>query len=145
MKRFLLLVFLLGPTPLMAAIPMARFARVIDSRTIVVERIDATEVVHMTNVNVPAEDERAARQYIEDKLAGAFVYVENGEVYRSPDALFINRELAYRAYADRSVKMRVLGEIDPGPRAQTLRATPVPEPTPVPKPKMVRRQTKRKP
>ncbi len=113
---------------------MARFARVIDSRTIVVERFGAAEVVHLTNVNVPAGDEQAARAYIQEMLAGTYVYVENGNVYRSPDALFINRELAFGAYGAPTLKMRVLGEINPGPRAPAKRATPVREPMQVPKP-----------
>ena len=123
---------------------MARFARVIDSRTIVVERIDASEVVHLTNVDVPAEDEQAARAYLEEKLTGTFVYVENGKVYRSPDALFINRELAFGAYAAPSLKMRFLGEINPGPRAQAPRAMPVREPMQVPRPKAPAHHASRK-
>jgi hypothetical protein len=117
---------------MMAAVPMARFSKVIDSRTIVVERIDGTEVVHLTNVAIPAEDEQAARDYLTEKLTGSYVYVENGNVYRSPDALFINRELAYGAYASSSLKMRVFGEINPGthpPKAPSVR-----EPMQVPKP-----------
>jgi hypothetical protein len=111
---------------------MARFARVIDSHTIVVERIDATEVVHLTNVEIPAEDEQAARAYLQQTLAGTYVYVENGKVYRSPDALFINRELAFGAYAAPTLKMRVFGEVNPGPRAQAPRAQPAQVPkTPV--------------
>jgi hypothetical protein len=113
----------------MAAVPMARFSKVIDSRTIVVERIGGTEIVHLTNVAIPAEDEQAARDYLTERLTGSYVYVENGNVYRSPDALFINRELAYGAYASSSVKMRVFGEVNPGPRAQKS-ATPVPKPKP---------------
>src|SRR6266850_6245655 len=119
MKRFILCVSIFVSTHLMAAVPMARFARVIDSKTIVVERIDATEVVHLTNVDVPAEDEQAAREYLQTTLAGTFVYVENGKVYRSPDALFINRELAYGAYAMPGLKMFYLGQVNPGPHAQT--------------------------
>ncbi|HEX7677484.1 MAG TPA: hypothetical protein VF713_05125 [Thermoanaerobaculia bacterium] len=134
MKRFLLCVSLAVSTNLMAAVPMARFARVIDSRTIVVQRIDATEVVHLANVNVPAEDEQAARAYLQETLAGMYVYVENGNVYRSPDALFINRELAFGAYSAPTLKMRVLGEINPGPRPQTKQAVPIREPMQVPKP-----------
>jgi len=133
MKRFILCVFFVLATPVMAAVPMAKFVKVIDSRTIVVERIDGTEVVHLTNVDVPADDEQAAREYLEQKLTGTFVYVENGKVYRSPDALFINRELAYGAYGAPSLKMRVLGEINPGPRGQAApRATPVKPPMQVP-------------
>jgi hypothetical protein len=118
---------------MLAAVPMARFSKVIDSRTIVVEHIDGTEVVHLTNVAIPAEDEQAARDYLSEKLAGSYVYIENGNVYRSPDALFINRELAYGAYASSSVKMRVFGEINPGPRPQKS-AAPVRPPMYVPRP-----------
>ena len=118
---------------MMAANPMARFSKVIDSRTIVVERIDGTEVVHLTNVNIPAEDEQAVRDYLTEKLTGSYVYVENGNVYRSPDALFINRELAYGAYAASSLKMRVFGEINPGPRPQKS-AAPVRAPMQVRRP-----------
>src|SRR5437588_2636270 len=133
MKRFILCVSLIVfSQSLMAAVPMARFSKVIDSRTIVVERIGGTEVVHLTNVAVPAEDEQAARDYLTEKLTGSYVYVENGNVYRSPDALFINRELAYGAYAA-STKMRVFGEVNPGRRAQKSPA-PVRAPVQIPRP-----------
>lgn len=119
----------------MAAVPMSKFVKVIDSRTIVVARIDAIEVIHLTNVDVPAEDEQAARDYIEEKLTGSFVYAENGKVYRSPDALYINRELAFGAYGAPSLKMHVLGEINPGPRGQAAPRVPqVREPMQVPGP-----------
>ena len=78
-------------------------------------------------------DEQAARDYLFEKLTGSYVYVENGNVYRSPDALFINRELAYGAYASSSLKMRVFGEVNPGPRPQKSPA-PVRAPMQVPKP-----------
>jgi hypothetical protein len=144
MKRFILCVFFLVSTQTVnAAIPMSRFSKVIDSRTIVVERIDATEVVHLTNVEVPAEDEQAAREYLQEKLTGAYVYVENGNVYRSPDALFINRELSYGAYGAPSLKMRVLGEINPGPKPQA-KAAAVREPMQVPRPRTVRHQVRRR-
>jgi hypothetical protein len=134
MKRFILCVSLVVfSQSVMAAVPMARFSKVIDSRTIVVERVDGTEVVHLSNVAIPAEDEQAARDYLEEKLTGSYLYVENGNVYRSPDALFINRELAYGAYASSSLKMRVFGEINPGPRPQKS-ATPVRPPMYVPRP-----------
>jgi hypothetical protein len=123
---------------MMAAIPMARFSRVIDSRTIVVERIDGPEVVHLTSVSVPAEDEQAARDYLTEKLTGSYVYVENGNVYRSPDALFINRELSYGAYGSSSLKMRVFGEINPGTHAPKTPA--VREPMQVPRPHHTRRK-----
>jgi hypothetical protein len=127
MKRFILCVSLVASTQAaMAAIPMARFIRVTDSRTIVVAHLNGPEeIVHLSNVDVPAEDEMAARAFIQDSLARTFVYVEDGKVYRSPDALFINRELAYGAYASPGVKMYYLGYINPGPHAQSApRATP---------------------
>src|SRR5437660_5584604 len=134
MKRFILCVSLVVVSPsLMAAVPMARFSKVIDSRTIVVERIGGTEVVHLANVDVPAQDEQTVRDYLTEKLKGSYVYIENGDVYRSPDALFINRELAYGAYLSSSTKMRVFGEINPGPRSQKS-AAPVRAPVQVPKP-----------
>jgi hypothetical protein len=117
---------------------MAKFSKVIDSKTIVVERIDGNEVVHLTNVDIPAEDEQAARDYLQQTLMGTYVYVENGKVYRSPDALFINRELAFGAYFSPTVKMHYFGDINPGLRAQSPRATsatPVSEPMQVPRPK----------
>ncbi len=118
---------------MMAAVPMARFVKVIDSRTIVVEHVNVEEVVHLTYVEVPPEDEQAARTYLTEKLTGTFVYVENGKVYRSPDALFINRELAFGAYTAPSLKMHVFGVINPGPRPQTLPAALVRAPLPAPK------------
>lgn len=132
---------------MMAAVPMARFVKVIDSRTIVVDHAGASEVVHLTSVDVPAEDEQAARDYLAEKLTGTFVYVENGNVYRSPDALFINRELAFGAYAAPSLKMQVFGQLSPGPRPQaTQHAAPVrqiaqqkPRPRPATRPASRRR------
>jgi hypothetical protein len=140
MKRFFLCVSLVVfSQSLMAAVPMVRFSKVIDSRTIVVERDGGTKVVHLANVAIPAADEQAARDYLTDKLTGSYLYVENGNVYRSPDALFINRELAYGAYASSSVKMRVFGELYSGPRPQQP-AAPVRAPTQVPKPARTRRK-----
>src|SRR3954451_5880017 len=134
MKRFILCVSLVVfSQSLMAAVPMARFSKVIDSRTIVVERIGGSEIVHLTNVAIPAEDEQAARDYLAEKLTGSYVYVEDGNVYRSPDALFINRELAYGAYLSSSTKMRVFGESNPGPRPQKS-AAPARAPMTPPKP-----------
>lgn len=120
----------------MAAVPMARFEKVIDSRTIVVDRAGTSEVVRLTNVDVPAEDEQAARAYLAEKLTGTFVYVENGNVYRSPDALFINRELTFGAYSAPSLKMQVFGQVNPGPRSQAApRAAPARKPAPAPRPR----------
>jgi len=123
MKRLILCVslavYVVFTPSVTAAVPMARFVRVTDSRTIVIAHVGGPEeVVHLANVEIPAADEVAARAFIQQSLAGTFVYVEQGNVYRSPDALFINRELAYRAYATPGLKMFYLGEVNPAPNAQ---------------------------
>jgi hypothetical protein len=134
MKRLILCVslavYVVFTPSVTAAVPMARFVRVTDSRTIVVAHVGGPEeVVHLANVDIPAADESAARAFIQQSLAGTFVYIEGGNVYRSPDALFINRELAYRAYATPGLKMFYLGEVNPGPHAQTVpRTTPAKTP-----------------
>jgi hypothetical protein len=121
---------------MMAAVPMARFVNVIDSRTIVVDHAGTSEVVRLTNVDVPTDDEQAARAYLAEKLTGTFVYVENGNVYRSPDALFINRELAFGAYSAQSVKVQVFGQLSPGSRSHAApRPTPARKPAPMPRPR----------
>jgi hypothetical protein len=110
--------------------------RVTDSRTIVVAHLGGPEQnVHLSNVEIPAQDEMAAREFIQETLAGTFVYVEDGKVYRSPDALFLNRELAYGAYASSTLKMHYLGEVNPGPHAAqpTARAEPVHSPVRAPR------------
>jgi len=120
---------------------MARFARVIDSRTIVVERIDAAEVVHLTNVNVPAEDEQAAR-CLHPGDAGRHVRLTSRTATsnRSPDALlFINANWpsAPTARPPQDARPR---RNQSRPRAPAKRATPVREPMQVPKPHRVRRK-----
>lgn len=116
-KRFLLFVSLLAAAPAVhAASRMAQFVSAPDGHTIVVRRDGIDERVQLANVFLAPEDEPAAREFLERRLGGKWVYVEEGNVYRSPDALFINRELAYRAFAAPQLQMRVFGEIDPGPK-----------------------------
>lgn len=116
-KRFLLVVSLLAAAPAVhAASRMAQFVSAPDGHTIIVRRDGVDERVPLVNVFLAAEDEPAAREFLERRLAGKWVYVEDGNVYRSPDALFINRELAYRAYTAPQLQMRVFGEVNPGPR-----------------------------
>jgi hypothetical protein len=45
------------------------------------------------------------------------VYAEDGDVYRSPDGLYVNGELQRHAWRS-SPGMRYLGVADPGPRAR---------------------------
>lgn len=114
MKRIVSLVCLLIPTAVLAAIPMKRVVGVIDSHTIVVESNGRQPVV-LKDVQIPAAEESAAIEHLHRLLDGAWVYVEEGGVYRSPDGLYVNGELQRHAW--RSVpNMRYLGVANPGPR-----------------------------
>ncbi len=122
MKRVFYLVCLLIANDSLAAVPMTRVIGVIDSHTIAI----AGSKVVLRGVDIPASEEIAATQYLRGLLTGAWVYVEDGDVYRSPDALYVNGEMQRHAW--RTVPgMRYLGESYPGsrPRAQTaLRVKP---------------------
>ncbi len=92
------------------AIPMTRVTRVVDSHTIVANNA----AVVLRGVDIGAADEEAAAQYLHRLLDGAWVYVEDGNVYRSPDGLYINGELQRHAWRT-AANMRYLGEVSPGP------------------------------
>lgn len=113
MKNLVLCVsFLVLATSSPAA--MVRVAAVTDSHTIV---LDGGKSVALRGVVVPAEEETMARDYLARLVVGWWVMVEsNGDVYRSPDALFINGEVARRAYLSPIVKAVFLGELYDGPR-----------------------------
>ena len=118
-----LLVFSLLALPLSGA-PMRRVARVLDSRTIVV---DGGTTVTLRGVDIPPADEAMAADYLRSLLGNAWVLVEDGDVYRSPDALYVNGQLITHAYR-RDARMTYLGEAMPGPRAKS--AAPAPRPAP---------------
>jgi hypothetical protein len=101
---------------------MSRVVAVIDSRTIVVEADGARSTVALKGVAVPAEEETAAADFLRRLVSGSWVLVEQGDVYRSPDALYVNAEmirLAWRTPAN----MRYLGQCDPPPRRTPGAAT----------------------
>jgi len=99
MKRVLyLVVFFLVPSRILAAVPMARVLNVVNSRTIRVQVAGQQSMVALTGVEISAEEEGAATEYMHRLLDGTWVYVENGSVYRSPDGLYINGELQRRAW-----------------------------------------------
>ena len=80
---------------------MVRVAGVIDGRTITIEREGARADVRLAGVSIT--DELRARELLRWTIGSAWVMLEtssNGEVlvYRSPDAMFINRELVLRGY-----------------------------------------------
>jgi hypothetical protein len=124
MKRlFAILVFCLFALPIDGG-TMVRVGRVIDSRTIV---LDGGATVTLRGVEIPPDDEALAADYLRSILGNGWVLVENGDVYRSPDALYVNGQLITRAYR-RSARMTYLGESMPSPRARTL--APAPRATP---------------
>lgn len=81
---------------------MARVIGIHDERTLVVERGGVRG--HVTLAGVSITDAPSARALLQWTLAASWVMVEEQRdggafVYRSPDALFINRELVLRGFA----------------------------------------------
>ena len=99
---------------------MVRVARVIDSRTIMV---DGGATVTLRGVDIPPADEAMAADYLRSLLGNCWVLVENGDVYRSPDGLYINGQLITHAYRG-AARMTYLGESMPAPRAHTAALSP---------------------
>ena len=96
-----------------ASAGMVRFVRAVDGQTIVVDRNGTQVVVTLTGVSVEPEDQIAARAFLEHELSGKWLLVENGNVYRSPDTLFVNAAMQQRGYIDPGrPRERYLGEAD---------------------------------
>jgi hypothetical protein len=98
---------------LSASATMSRVVAVIDSRTIVVEVDRARSSVVLDGFVVAADEEMAAVDFLRRLVGGAWVLVEHGDVYRSPDGLYVNGEMNRRAWRA-SPNMRYLGQVDPG-------------------------------
>ena len=113
------------------AAPMARVVAITDSRTIVVNTNGIRTLIAMSGVTVPADEEVEAAEFLRRTCLNAWVYVENGDVYRSPDGLYINEELSRRAWRT-SPGMKYLGDLDLGSRAKNQpvgnKASAAPEP-----------------
>ena len=77
---------------------MSRVIEVRDSRTIVVQEGGLPVVVVLRGVTVPDTDELVALKYLRQTLDTRWVFVENGDVYRSPDGLFVNDAMKRRAW-----------------------------------------------
>lgn len=88
---------------------MVRVVSVADARTIVVEDHGAQTKVTLAGIEIT--DARNAKMLLEWTLASSFVMLEAREggalVYRSPDALLINRELVLRGFA-RATRAEIL-------------------------------------
>lgn len=139
MKRFFaILVFSLFALPI-SGTPMARVGRVIDSRTIV---LDGGATVTLRGVDIPPADEALAADYLRALLGNSWVLVEDGDVYRSPDALYVNGQLITHAYRH-AARMTYLGESMPGSRAHAT--APAPRATPSARKAPPRRAQRRAP
>jgi hypothetical protein len=104
---------------------MLRVAGIQDARTILVERGPSRMPVVLSGIAIT--DEKGAKALLEWVLASSWVLVEEGTaaghlVYRSPDALFVNRELVVRGFAratspdiepEQHVTVTYLGEYNP--------------------------------
>ena len=98
---------------LSAPATMSRVVTVIDSRTIVVEVDRVRSSVVLNGIAVAADEETTAAEFLRRLVGGAWVLVEHGDVYRSPDGLYVNGEMNRRAWRT-PANMRYLGEFDPG-------------------------------
>ena len=92
---------------------MSRVVAVTDSRTIVVETDGARSTVVLKGVVIAAEEETAAADFLRRLVGNSWVLVEQGDIYRSPDALYVNAEMIRRAWRT-PANMRYLGESGPG-------------------------------
>ncbi len=118
---------------------MVRVLAVEDGRTIAIDRNGTRESIRLAGVAVT--DELHARELLRWTLGTSWVMLEAAgdgtfRVYRSPDALFVNRELVLRGYAratlpgigpENAVTGRYLGEVNPGGAQSRPRATADPE------------------
>ena len=123
MRFFSVVVFSLLTFGLEAA--MVRVVSIEDGRTIVVDRNGTRERVRLAGVEIT--DDARSRELLRWTAVEAWVMLEaagHGEflVYRSPDALFLNRELVLRGFARATLPgiepelrapARYLGTIDP--------------------------------
>lgn len=120
---------------------MVRVIEVADGRTLVVDRNGQRESLRLAGIEIT--NEVHARALLQWTLANAWVMVEaRGDgffVYRSPDALFVNRELVQRGFA-RATRT----DVDPQPAAMVTYLGVVQPMNPLPEEKATsRRKTSR--
>ena len=102
---------------------MSRVVRVDDSRTIVVETKGVLTSVTLRDVVVPAAEEKAAVEYLRRTLSDRWVYVERGDVYRSPDGLDVTSVMRKGAWSGATF----LGILDAGFKNERPALTAEPE------------------
>ena len=125
MHRIYVFVISLFLTAGVSAAPMLRVTAIKDARTLVV---DGAAEVRLAGVEIT--NDLAARELLRWSVGTSWVMVERLQdgsalVYRSPDALFVNRELVLRGYAratlpgiepESFVATTYLGVVDSTPR-----------------------------
>lgn len=141
MKQFtrisiLLAVVCLIHTEVRAGVEMARVTGIVDGRTIRVSTGGRTEQIRLSGLRIV--DEIRARDLLTWTIGDSWVMLECGSertcrVYRSPDALFVNRELVNREYAHptepgiaspSSISVTYVGVVNPsGPQAGSSAAS----------------------
>lgn len=123
MKKLILILGILIAIRVDAA--MVRVVDVVDGRTLVVERDGQRETVRLAGIAIT--DETRAADLLRWSVVSFWVLLEphagGGHLaYRSPDALFINRELVLRGYArataqavepERNLVVTYLGTLNP--------------------------------
>lgn len=136
MKKLIL--FTLVLFALRAHAAMVRVVAIEDGRTITVE--DRGKRIRLRLSGIAVTDELRAAELLRWTLSNAWVMAEPAAdgalVYRSPDALFINRELVLRGYAratepgiepDNRPAVTYLGEVNPqGPQERARKSEPEP-------------------
>jgi hypothetical protein len=116
------------------AAPMVRVVGVKGPSTIVVLRDNVESEVALTGIEIT--DPQNAAAFLRWSLASSWVMIENGQVYRSPDAMLINAELVKKGFARSTAGIDnvrngvYLGELDLGPRDKTASRAPAKAPAP---------------
>lgn len=111
-----------------SAAPMARVTGIKNGGTLI---IDGGAELRLAGIEIT--NDGAARELLRWTIGTSWVMVErtadgSALVYRSPDAMFINRELVLRGYARATlpgiepterVNVTYLGVVEPGPRSNS--------------------------
>jgi len=118
MKVFQGIIFLIAVS--LQAAPMVRVVRVAGPATIVVEHDGVSSEVRLSGIEIT--DPHNAFAYLTWTIGSSWVMVEDGRVYRSPDALLINDDLVRKGFARSTSGSLItrtpavyLGELDPEP------------------------------
>lgn len=133
---------------------MVRVLEVQDGRTVVVESNGQRETIRLAGVSIV--DEASAATLLRWTVGTSWILAEpqpGGEhfVFRSPDALFVNRELVLRGYAratqhgiepESNLRVTYLGEVDPAADRPSVSPAPRSSPRPPRKPRVPRAKPK---